>query len=63
MMFSSRCRSPQVLLDTSESDRGKGDPASAPSDTSLHRPEWPALLCRTVKGGGKNSVGGTAGQD
>ncbi len=58
-----RGRSPQALLDTSESDRGKGGLASAPSDSSLHRPEWPALLCRTATGGGKDSVGGTAGQD
>ncbi len=57
MMFSSRCRegahsqksntgrSPQALLDTSESDRGKGGPASAPSDnlTSLSR-----MACFTV---------------
>ncbi len=34
----------------SESDRGERGPASAPSDSSLHCPEWPALLCRTVKG-------------
>ncbi len=31
--------------------------------SSLHCPEWPALLCRAAKGGGKNSVGGAAGQN
>ncbi len=58
-----RGRSVETLLDTSESDRGKGDTATASSSPSLCCPEWPALLCRTAEGGGKEAVSGATVED
>lgn len=53
----------EILLDQSQNHRVEGNSVWSPSFPTLHRPEWPALLSCTAKGGEEIVASGAMLQD